>query len=49
MSKCILVLEDQEDNCQILRDVLCNAGYKGFAAPRSQRQMEGVGSLRRSH
>jgi len=27
MSKCILVVEDQEDNRQILRDLLGNAGY----------------------
>jgi hypothetical protein len=35
---------------QILHDLLCNSGYEGFTAPlRSQRQMEGVGSLRWSH
>ena len=28
MSKCILVVEDQEDNRQILRDLLGNAGYR---------------------
>ena len=28
MSKCILVVEDQEDNRQILRDLLGNAGYQ---------------------
>ena len=28
MSKCILVVEDQEDNMQILRDLLANAGYE---------------------
>src|SRR5262249_34491540 len=28
MSKCILVVEDQEDNRRILRDLLGNAGYK---------------------
>ena len=27
MSKCILVVEDQDDNRQILRDLLGNAGY----------------------
>jgi two-component system cell cycle response regulator DivK len=27
MGKCILVVEDQEDNRQILRDLLGNAGY----------------------
>ena len=28
MSKCILVVEDQEDNRRILRDLLGNAGYQ---------------------
>jgi two-component system cell cycle response regulator DivK len=28
MSKCILVIEDQEDNRQILRDLLSNVGYE---------------------
>ena len=28
MSGCILVVEDQMDNRQILRDLLCNAGYQ---------------------
>ena len=28
MNKCILVVEDQEDNRQILRDLLGNAGYE---------------------
>jgi len=28
MSKCILVVEDQEDNRQILRDLLGNAGFE---------------------
>ena len=28
MSKCILVVEDQEDNRRILRDMLGNAGYE---------------------
>src|SRR3974390_715333 len=28
MSKCILVVEDQEDNRRILRDLLSNAGYE---------------------
>ena len=28
MSKCILVVEDQEDNRRILRDLLGNAGYE---------------------
>jgi|SRR6516165_9315098 len=32
MSKCILVVEDQEDNRQILRDLLTNAGYEMIEA-----------------
>ena len=28
MSRCILVVEDQMDNRQILRDLLGNAGYE---------------------
>ena len=28
MSKCILVVEDQEDNRRILRDLFSNAGYE---------------------
>jgi len=28
MNRCILVVEDQEDNRQILRDLLTNSGYK---------------------
>jgi two-component system cell cycle response regulator DivK len=28
MSKCILVVEDQEDNRRILRDLLGNAGFE---------------------
>ena len=32
MSQCILVVEDQEDNRQILRDLLGNAGYEMIEA-----------------
>jgi two-component system cell cycle response regulator DivK len=32
MSKRILVVEDQEDNRQILRDLLANAGYEMIEA-----------------
>src|SRR5215831_5232793 len=28
MNRCILVVEDQEDNRQILRDLLTNSGYE---------------------
>ena len=43
MSGCILVVEDQMDNRQILRDLLGNAGYQlveaenGEEAPRRRR------------
>jgi two-component system, cell cycle response regulator DivK len=46
MAKCILVVEDQEDNRQILRDLLASAGFEmieaidgeaGVAAATSQR------------
>ena len=33
MSRRILVVEDQEDNRQILRDLLANAGYDPMSAP----------------
>jgi two-component system, cell cycle response regulator DivK len=32
MTKRILVIEDQEDNCQILRDLLANAGFEMIEA-----------------
>ena len=32
MRKCILVVEDQEDNRQILRDLLTNAGFEMIEA-----------------
>jgi len=32
MKRCILVVEDQEDNRRILRDLLTNSGYKLFEA-----------------
>jgi two-component system cell cycle response regulator DivK len=36
MSKCILVVEDQEDNRRILRDLLVNAGYELIEAESSE-------------
>jgi two-component system, cell cycle response regulator DivK len=36
MRKCILVVEDQEDNRQILRDLLTNGGYDMIEAENGQ-------------
>ena len=38
MSKRILVVEDQEDNRQILRDLLANAGFDMIEAKTACRQ-----------
>ena len=47
MSKRILVVEDQEDNRQILRDLLGSVGYEmleaGTAASRGRRREEAAG------
>ena len=45
MSKRILVVEDQEDNRQILRDLLASAGYELIEAEDGE---EGVAAARRS-
>jgi two-component system, cell cycle response regulator DivK len=42
MSKLILVVEDQEDNRQILRDLLSNAGYDMMEAEDGQQALEAV-------
>ena len=42
MSKRILVVEDQEDNRQILRDLLSNAGYDMVEAEDGQQALEAV-------
>lgn len=46
MSKCILVVEDTEDNRQILRDVLVNAGFDLIEAVDGE---EGVRMAARHH
>jgi CheY-like chemotaxis protein len=40
MSKCILVVEDQEDNRRILRDLLGNAGFRLASLFRDSRQTQ---------
>ena len=40
MSKRILVVEDQEDNRQILRDLLANAGYEMIEAEDGEEALE---------
>jgi two-component system, cell cycle response regulator DivK len=42
MSKCILVVEDQEDNRRILRDLLGNAGYKLMEAESGEEALTAV-------
>jgi len=46
MSKCILVVEDQEDNRQILRDLLGNAGYELTEAENGEEAIAAVGKRR---
>ena len=46
MSKCILVVEDQEDNRQILRDLLGNAGYELTEAENGEEAITAVGKRR---
>jgi two-component system cell cycle response regulator DivK len=48
MSKCILVVEDQEDNRQILRDLLGNAGYELIEAENGEEAIAAV-TKRRPH
>jgi two-component system cell cycle response regulator DivK len=43
MSKMILVVEDQEDNRQILRDLLGNAGYAMQEAENGEEALAAVG------
>jgi two-component system, cell cycle response regulator DivK len=42
MSKTILVVEDQEDNRQILRDLLGNAGYEMLEAENGEEALAAV-------
>lgn len=46
MSKCILVVEDQEDNRQILRDLLGNAGYELIEAENGEEALAAVAKRR---
>jgi len=46
MSKCILVVEDQEDNRQILRDLLGNAGYELTEAENGEEAVAAVARRR---
>ena len=42
MSKCILVVEDQEDNRRILRDLLGNAGFELIEAESGEDALSAV-------
>ena len=46
MSKMILVVEDQEDNRQILRDLLGNAGYAMQEAENGEEALSAVAKQR---
>jgi two-component system, cell cycle response regulator DivK len=46
MSKCILVVEDQEDNRRILRDLLGNAGYALMEAESGEEALTAVEAQR---
>ena len=46
MSKTILVVEDQEDNRQILRDLLSNAGYDMCEAENGEEALAAVAKQR---
>jgi two-component system cell cycle response regulator DivK len=46
MSKCILVVEDQEDNRRILRDMLGNAGYELVEAESGEEALTAVETRR---
>jgi two-component system cell cycle response regulator DivK len=46
MSKCILVVEDQEDNRRILRDLLGNAGYELVEAESGEEALTAVETKR---
>jgi two-component system cell cycle response regulator DivK len=46
MSKCILVVEDQEDNMQILRDLLTAADYEMLEAVNGEEALAAVAKRR---
>ena len=46
MKKRILVVEDQEDNRQILRDLLANAGYEMLEAEDGQQALNAIAKQR---
>jgi two-component system cell cycle response regulator DivK len=46
MSKCILVVEDQEDNRQILRDLLGSSGYELAEARDGEEALKAVAARR---
>ena len=46
MSKRILVVEDQEDNMQILRDLLTSAGYEMVEAENGEEALAAVAKQR---
>ena len=46
MGKCILVVEDQEDNRQILRDLLGNAGFDLVEAENGEQALAALASRR---
>jgi two-component system cell cycle response regulator DivK len=46
MSKCIVVVEDQEDNRRILRDLLGNAGFELIEAESSEDALSAVTTRR---
>ena len=46
MTKCILVVEDQEDNRQILRDLLASADYEMMEAENGQEALAAVARRR---
>jgi two-component system, cell cycle response regulator DivK len=46
MSKCILVVEDQEDNRRILRDLFANAGYELIEAESGEDALSALATSR---
>src|SRR5262252_6233566 len=46
MNRCILVVEDQEDNRRILRDLLTSAGYDLIEAESGEQALAAIGRQR---